>query len=634
MLGTYASALLVIGASLAIGQAVLTVCGWRRWSWLSPAVGVALLLAVAWGSVRLPGDATAAAIALGVVTLAALLVLWRLRPAGEAGLVREGGPAALLALAGASIPFFVEGHFGVLGTSFNPDMGQQLFGADWLLDPNRPEPDLVANGYPLGPHALAAALAKVTGGNLVSAFSGLTIAIPVLAALTALTVLGQLAPVQRAAGAALVALPYMAATYLAQGLFKELLQALFVLAFALCLHELARGEPAARDRRALLAAVPLGVIALGSVYAYSAPGLVWLGAIAALFAALELLRARRGGRNVGAVVRRALAPAAVGLAIVIVAAAPELGRMIEFRGTAVDVARASEPDVGAKHAAGRSADGGGGPQPGGGGVGDATSDGGASTAEVEFDNQLGNLFDEISPLEALGIWPTGDFRLDPGSGAAPAAFFYACGLLAALALGVALLSWWSRGETAIPAALAVAVAVYVAARAASTPYTAAKATLMIAPLATLIPVRELLSSGAAAAPRRLLSPRLRLALGGLFVLAAGFSSLLALVNAPVGPRDYSPGLALLRSAVAGDSVLVLAPEKQIADEHAEQFIAWELRGVPSVSVAAGGGETRRGAPPGGVAYVITGRAGPSPPYRGAELVKRVKPYRLWRVGPG
>src|SRR6266511_3583758 len=631
MLGTYVSALLVIGASLAVGQAALVVCGWRRWSWLAPGVGIALLLAVAWGTVRLPGEAATALAVLGALTAAALVVLWRLRPDGIAVAARDAAPAALLALAGASIPFFVEGHFGVLGTSFNPDMGQQLFAADWLFDPHRPEPDLIQNGYPVGPHSLAAVLATVNGGNLVSGFSGLTIAVPVLATLSSLVVLRELPPIQRAVGAALVALPYMAASYLAQGLVKELLQALFVLAFALCLHELARGEPAARGPRALLAAVPLGLIALGSVYAYSAPGLAWLGATAGLFAILELVRGRLSGRDLGGVLRRAAVPAAIGLAVVAGGAAPELGRVMEFRGTALDVARAEKPDIGAKQPVKQSSGGGGEQKPSG-----ATgAEDSGTTEQVEFDNRRGNLIDQISPLEALGVWPTGDFRLDPGAGAAPAAFFYACALLGALALGVGLAGWWSRGETAILAALVAALAIYVAARVASTPYTAAKATLMIAPLATLIPVRELLAVGPAASrgvPRRLIPPRARLALGAAFVLGAGFSSLLALVNAPVGPRDYSLGLALLRSAVIDRPVLVLAPQKQIADEHAEQFIAWELRGVRALSVETGGGETRSGRPPDAVVYVITGRAGPSPPYEDAELVKRVKPYRLWRVG--
>lgn len=420
----------------------------------------------------------------------------------------------------------------------------------------------------------------------------------------------------------------MAASYLAQGLFKELLQALFVLGFALCLHELARGEPGARGRRAVLAAVPLGSIALGSVYAYSAPGLAWLGATAVLFAIAELWRLRGPRTSVAALVRRAAVPTAVAGAVLLIGAAPELGRMIEFRDTAVDVARAEKPEAAAQG-------------PGGGGAGpaagsDSASRQSAGVEQLKFNNQLGNLFEQVSPLEALGVWPTGDFRLEPGAGAAPAVFFYACALLGALALAVGLADWLSRGQTAIPAALVAAFAVYLAARVASTPYTAAKALLMIAPLATLIPVRELLAAGSVeggAVPRTVLSARARLALGAAFVLAAGFSSLLALANAPVGPRDYSPGLALLRSAVAGGPVLVLAPENQLADEHAEPFIAWELRGVPGLSVEAGGGDTRSGRPRNGAVYVITSRGGPTPPYEGAELVKRVDPYRLWRIEP-
>lgn len=630
MLGTYLSTLIVCGASLAVGQAALVVCGWRRWSWLAPAVGVALLLAVAWATVRLPGENSTAIAVIGLFIAIAAAVLWRARPDGAAAALREGLPAAAIVLAGASIPFFVEGHFGVLGTSFNPDMGQQLYAADWLVDSNRPEPDLFGNGYPVGPHSLAAALTTVNGGNLVSAFSGLTLAVPVLAALTALVVLRELAPLQRAIGAALVGLPYLAASYLAQGLPKELLQALFVIAFALCLHELARGEPDARGRRGVLVAVPLGLIAIGSVYAYSAPGLVWLAATAALFAAAELARGRRSGREARATIRRALVPTAVATAVLVVGVAPELGRMVEFRGTAVDVARADKPDQAkaAEAAPARAED----ATRANGTKDDGSTFDGGSGSNVRFDNQLGNLFKEISPLEALGVWPTGDFRLDPGAGAAPAAFFYVCALLGALALGIGLLRWLSRGETAVPAALVAALAVYLAARVASTPYTAAKATLMIAPLATLIPVRELLATGPAAARRGVVPARAGALLGVVFVLGAGFSSLLALANAPVGPRDYSPGLALLRSAVIDEPVLVLAPESQIANEHAEEFIDWELRGVVKLIVEPGGGETRSGRPPDAIRYVITGRAGPSPPYAGAELVKRVEPYRLWLVG--
>jgi hypothetical protein len=640
VLGTYASALFVVGASLVIGQAALIVCGWRRWSWLAPAVGVALLLAVAWATVRLPGEGRAALGAIGVLLVASALMLWRRPPpAGLRGAIREGLPPAILVLAGVSIPFAVEGHFGVLGTTFNPDMGQQLFAADWLADSDRPEPTLLQNGYPLGPHALAAALSTFTDDNLVQAFSGLTIAVPLLAALTSLTALRVLPVIRRAAGAALVGLPYMAASYLAQGLFKELLMALFVLGFALCLHELARREPAADPPAGLFAAVPLGLIAIGAVYAYSAPGLAWLGATAVLFALAELRRARLAGSAIVTVARSAAAPAGIALAVLILAVAPEIGRMIEFRGTAVDVAQAEAPDeqetVGAADVPA-----GNGEERGDGGDAknrgeDAEPDARESRERPEpgkFNNRLGNLVDQISPLEAIGIWPSGDFRLEPGDGAIPAPLFYLGALLGAVALGVGLVRWWSRGETAVPAALAGAVAVYLAARVASTPYTSAKAVLMIAPLATLVPVRELLAPAARAAPARVLRPLLATALGAAFVLAAGASSLLALANAPVGPRDYSDGLTLLRSAVIDERVLVLAPQGQLDEEHAEEFIAWELRGT-DFEIRPGGGETRTGRPPAGVVFVITSHAGPNPPYRRAVLEKRVKPYRLWRVAP-
>ena len=59
---------------------------------------------------------------------------------------------------------------------------------------------------------------------------------------------------------------------------------------------------------------------------------------------------------------------------------------------------------------------------------------------------LGNLFNPISPLEALGIWPSGDFRLDPGDGAMPAAGYYLGGALALVALGYGLAWWLRRGE--------------------------------------------------------------------------------------------------------------------------------------------------------------------------------------------
>ena len=82
----------------------MIACGRRRWSRLAPAVGLAALCPLAWWTVRLPGEATTAAIALGLVTAAcAVVVVARVeglraalgqRPAGRA----RRAPAGLAAV--------------------------------------------------------------------------------------------------------------------------------------------------------------------------------------------------------------------------------------------------------------------------------------------------------------------------------------------------------------------------------------------------------------------------------------------------------------------------------------------------------------------------------------------------------
>ena len=617
MLGTLASTLLVCGAAVLIGQAVLAACGWRGWSWLAPVVGLGPLLAVAWGAVQLPGEGAAALGAIAALcAVSAAVLLGRLEGAGPA--LREGLPAGLVTLALASIPFFIEGRFGVLGTGFNVDMSQHLFAADWLADSVGSTPGLVEQGYPLGPHGLAAAAAEVAGGNLVHGFNGVTLAVPVLAALASLVLLRGLPPVRRAAGAALVALPYVVASYLAQGQFKELIEGLFLLGFALALHELAggwaRGGP---PRRRLLATVPLAAIAVGALYSYSAPGLAWLGAAAFLFAAAEL--ARRRSEGVSVLARRVAAPVAVGLLVLAIGSAPELGRVVDFQGNAVNVASGNDhSDPPFDRRPDPTADG----DPGAGGGGEGGEE------RRRHNNDLGNLFNQISPAEALGVWPSGDFRVDPGDGAVPAVVFYAGVLLGALALLVALRRWLRRGETAVPAALLAAVLVYVAAVAAATPYTAAKAVMMIAPLAMLISVRELLAPEVLSPTSRGWRGRGLAGLAAAFVLAAGASSLLALGKTPVGPEDYSPGLSRMRSIFEGEPTLVLADATALRAEHGRDFLAWEARGGDPVCIepiAPG-----PGAPvPSGIRFVVTTDGERLGPFDGLLERRSYGPYTVW-----
>ena len=374
MIGTYAAVLAVGISSLAIGQAALALCGVRRWSWLAPAVGLALVSAICWGTVRLPGDGVISAIAVAIATVASIAFLWR-RVRGARGALRLGGPVALAALAAASLPFLVEGHFGILGTGFNPDMSQHLLAADRLADGFGSE--LLRQGYPMGPHAIVVGLDKGLGVSLVEGFTGLTVAVAVIAPLTALAAFPDRPPLRRAAAALLVGLPYLVASYFAQGAFKETMQALWVLAFILALRETTRNP----DWRELpLRFVPAAVIAVGAVYTYSFPGLIWLALILVAWLALER--------------RLPVRPLLLALAVFAVGALPEVGRMVEFHNF-----ETFDPNG-----------------PG-----------------------LGNLFGQVSPLTALGIWFSGDFRVAAGDGAVPAIVYYLGAAFAAVLLVLGLL---------------------------------------------------------------------------------------------------------------------------------------------------------------------------------------------------
>ncbi len=591
MIGTYAVVLAVCAASLAIGQAAIALCGSRRWSWLSPAVGMALLCAICWGTVRMPGHGTISAVAVLVLVAAAVFFLrGRVEGVGEA--LRAGAPAALVALVVASLPFVAEGHFGILGTSFNPDMSQHLLTADRLAHGEGSQ--LLRQGYPLGPHAIVVALNKGLGVGLVQGFSGLTVAVAVLATLTALSAFAEFPALRRTAGALLVGIPYLAASYFAQGDFKETMQALFVLAFVLSLREISQAWTRTGWAGQPLRLVPSALIAVGSVYVYSFPGLIWLAGTATIWVAIELVLSQyrssaggtRGGRSkttspagppapaTGSAAERPglslIRPVLLALLTFLVLIAPEFGRMIDF---------------------------------------------GSFETFAPNGPGLGNLFGQISPFEALGIWPSGDFRLAAGGGAVPAFGYYLGVAFASILLVYGLVLCWRRREAAILGGLFAATLVYGAARLGGTPYTTAKAIEVAAPLAALT----------------IVLPLLRRPVAGLYLLAAGACSLLALANAPIGPTSYTPALTGLRPLVASGSTLVLAPRELLADQHGVPYLAWELRGgrvCIEADSAAGG------APPPGVRFVVAQGPLTHPPYPHLRVRRVAAPYVLWeRTGP-
>jgi len=591
VIGTYSAVLAVCGASLAIGQAAVGLCGGRSWSWLSPAVGLALVCAVCWGTVRLPGDGTSSAIAvLGLTVASAVYLRGRMEGGGKA--LHAGWPVALGALLASSLPFVVEGHFGILGTSFNPDMSQHLLAADRVADGQASE--LLRQGYPLGPHAIVVALNKSLGIGLVQGFGGLSVAVAILACLTALAAFSSLGPIPRTAGPLLVGLAYVVASYFAQGAFKETMQALFVLAFALSLREATRS-----GAELPLRFVPGALLAVGSVYTYSFPGLIWLIGAAVIWALAETVRAQTASPVGGPLGPSPLRATALALLLFAVLIAPEIPRTIDFKQF-----ETFDPNG-----------------PG-----------------------LGNLFGQVSPFEALGIWPSGDFRLAPGDGAVPA-FVYYLGIALALALlARGVVRCWRRRETAILAALGAAALAYAAARTGGTPYTAAKAIEVAAPLVALtilLPLlaevewrlgRNMSDQVAHGRPGVAMRDKSALVLAALaLVLAAGACSLLALANAPVGPTSYSASLTELRPLLAADSTLVLAPEQLLADEHGTPYIAWELRGG---RVCIEGESEAGSAPPRGVRFVVTEGDDSRPPYPRLRPRRVSPPYVLWEAtGP-
>jgi hypothetical protein len=578
LLGALASLALIAAFSLLVGQATLALCGRREFTWLAGPVGLALLLVTAGVAVRLPGHGTAVAVAVVVLALAAALIVWRRPARGFLAAAPAGLAAGALAALLAAIPFIAAGRVGILGVGLvNDDMASHLLLADWLDTRFSPEPVLIHQGYPVGPHALMAGISAMFGMDLIDAFAGLVLAIPALTALVAFEAMAGLRTSVRVAAGALVALPYMAAAYLAQEAFKEPIMALLLLGFALLL-------PAVRDWRS---ALPLGVIAAGSVYAYSFPGLFWLAGTLVLWGGMESLRTRRlpDRRPIAVIV-------GAGLAILLIATAPDWGRIADFTHfRAFDPSRANE-------------------------------------------GGLGNLHGYLSPLEALGIWPTSEFRLSAGAGSLPAAAFYLGALVAAAALVLALPRWIRRFGWAVPAALGSALVIYAGARAFGTVYTSGKALAITAPLMMLVALGGLL------APTRRRLPLVVLATA----LAAGavLSSFLVLRQAPVAPEDHMEELAQIRPLVEGKKLLFMGRDN---------FVLYELRGAkpfthvrnfydpyfvkPNFDLKNVGSkfdfDAVKASTLARFPYVLTTRAayasGPPPGY---EAVKLTDSYVLWR----
>lgn len=424
----------------------------------------------------------------------------------------------------ALLPFLASARAGTLGISFDNDMESHLRIAEAIRSTSVAEVTGIDPAYPIGPHALCAVLAQALGVRVDYAFAGESLAVPLLLGWTALAALDRVGWLGRALVATVVGLPFLVASYYAQGSFKETMQALFVLGFALGLEEF---SPAARGVRGWrLGWVPLALIVGGSLSAYSIGGLPWLlGLLALWFVVLGSRRILRGARlrTLPAELRGALLPAASALVVLIVAVVPQLPRLLRFY----------------------------------------ESTGGGSGVP---NSSLGNLVGPVSFWKVFGIWDVADYRLPP-SDAFHVGMYAAFGLILTLVGTV----WWLRGRGwLVPLATAVAAGIWIYSDRSQSPYVAAKGLVILAPLVMLLATRWLVE----------LRPReswlssvgvLRIGVAALVGWAVVGTSAKALRGSWVGPTDHVNDLRTLQPLLGRAKTLYLGWD---------DFIRWELAGTP------------------------------------------------------
>ena len=497
------TALITCVASLSLGQAALRICGASRWSWMAPPVGIAILMLLALPARYVPGRATTTALVIAILTVGS--VVWcALAPEHRPPLIGLGAaaPVALLAL----VPFIAAGRAGTLGVGMSNDMGSHMRWVEAYMSQPVAQVTPLPVGYPLGPHAVVAALSAGLGSRVDMVFAGFTVALPVLTSWTALHALRRPTWLGQVLVATVVGMPYLVAAYYGEGAFKEVLQAQFVLALALWLEH---PVPAAGRWRW----APLALIVSGAVSVYSVAGLPWpaafLGLWLIVWAAVRIYHADI--HILAAEVRAQLLGVGVAVGVLVVLLLPELSQLKNFRSLTISK------------------------------------------------SNLGNLVGPVPGWEAFGVWNNPDFRVGTFAGGIWTAF-----VLVLVIYGVV----WSirQGRWILPAAAGASSLIWAISAHSQSPYVSAKALVILSPL-LLVCGRVAVGERRRAPSARIVGWWVLAPILGLVLLVrVSNSDLQALRNAAVGPTNHVVQLRALREGLHGEPTLFLGNDDFIGWE--------------------------------------------------------------------
>jgi hypothetical protein len=192
---------------------------------------------------------------------------------------------------------------------------------------------------------------------------------------------------------------------------------------------------------------------------------------------------------------------------------------------------------------------------------------GSNREIFESSSELGNLIRPLRPVQMLGVWPTGDFRLDPGARTLTAVLIG----LVVLAAGVAV--WLAVGRRALGllvglVSVLTAAAVYVA---SGSPWVGAKALAIGSPivLATALAGCAATLEGAFRLRRvgRLVVAVVASATGLLIVAGVAWSNVLAYHDVDLAPRSQLAELEEIGQRFAGQGPALMTEYQPYGVRH-------------------------------------------------------------------